>query len=413
MQFLSGLSKKQFFLLISLFILLVAIPLTLYLARQSQIFKGRATTLAPSSVAFVGLSGNPPTTSSQNVELKLAYNPNYGINTTPSISSPVTSGPSLSVSPTQVAAGGKVTVNWTGVNSDPNDPQEKWIIATELTQSSLLTNIGNCADTSSSNFNSYVKPPSAGSCTIAGRDGTYTYKLYHYSKNFAGPKLVATSNQVTSGPSLSVSPTQVAAGGNVTVSWTGVNAAAVGVSPDGWYIRDDKNLGDFVNLNNCSTQASATATQAPSALAVTFTATPATVNRGDDITLSWSGLNATDSNWVIWQSVGGNYTYINNCWSIPNTSQVPASGSCKYKTSADNYYPNLNNPKQITFYLVHLNGPGGGWDSNPKTSSPVTVIDPTPTPVPYTPPAPTPEPAPVQNCGIFGCCSVWNPLACL
>ena len=52
--------------------LLVVIPISLYLIQKQQILKGRAT--GESELAFIGLSGNPPRASSQNVALRLTYN---------------------------------------------------------------------------------------------------------------------------------------------------------------------------------------------------------------------------------------------------------------------------------------------------------------------------------------------------
>lgn len=292
--------KKNLTALLILLFLLVAIPLTLYLARNPQIFKGRATTLAPSSVAFVGLSGNPPTTSSQNVTLKLAYNQSYGsnTNTSPSTPAPVTSGPTLSVSPAQVAAGGKVTVSWTGVNATDNG----WFI-------------------DSPNYNMAVY---LSSCTSA--------------------------------------------------------SAAAAASP--------------------------AATQAPSN--ITFTASPSQVAVGEKITLSWTGLNATDVNWYF-VPLGGTPIYLSTC-SSTSYGFPPVSGSCTYVA----FSPYIGSGillEYIVFDLIHY---VNGSYATTIRSNQVNLITPTPTPTQYyyyTPPAPTPEPA-VPVCGVRGCCSVWNPLGC-
>lgn len=67
-------SKNQVLAIIGLVILLIAIPLTMYLIRHPQIFKGRAAGRPPLEFFGAGVTdGTPPTTTSQNVNLKLTY----------------------------------------------------------------------------------------------------------------------------------------------------------------------------------------------------------------------------------------------------------------------------------------------------------------------------------------------------
>ncbi|TSC86839.1 MAG: hypothetical protein G01um10147_714 [Microgenomates group bacterium Gr01-1014_7] len=74
-------SKKQLLTIIGLLILLIAIPLTMYLARQTQIFKPRATGTAPmeffrTGTGFVDIGTNAagtPVSTEPNVKLRLTY----------------------------------------------------------------------------------------------------------------------------------------------------------------------------------------------------------------------------------------------------------------------------------------------------------------------------------------------------
>ena len=79
-SFIAALRKKNHLQLSLILILLIAIPATLYLVRNTQIFKGRAHDVNISHIDFPGLSGTPPTTTSQTVTLKLTY----GTGTAPS-----------------------------------------------------------------------------------------------------------------------------------------------------------------------------------------------------------------------------------------------------------------------------------------------------------------------------------------
>ena len=76
--------KKRLLGLIILIILIIAIPLTLYLVRQTQIFKPRAGDTTKSRIELwqnnssgnsQELTGTPPTVTDPNVQLKIYYVP--------------------------------------------------------------------------------------------------------------------------------------------------------------------------------------------------------------------------------------------------------------------------------------------------------------------------------------------------
>ncbi len=69
-------NKKRLSALVIFLLLLVAIPLSLYLIQNQQILKGRAT--PGSAIEFPLLSGNPPTTNSQTVQMRLTYDQSGG-----------------------------------------------------------------------------------------------------------------------------------------------------------------------------------------------------------------------------------------------------------------------------------------------------------------------------------------------
>lgn len=76
------LTKRQKTSLIIIFIVVVAIPLTIYLARQTQIFKPRAGNPAVSRIEIwkngSEVTGNPPTVTGANVDLKIFNVPQPG-----------------------------------------------------------------------------------------------------------------------------------------------------------------------------------------------------------------------------------------------------------------------------------------------------------------------------------------------
>ena len=81
MEFLSNLSTKHFFLIAVLAILLVAIPATLYLVRQTQIFRPKALG-EPSIIQVLDTSGGLVPSpggvyqpSSSRVKFRLRYQP--------------------------------------------------------------------------------------------------------------------------------------------------------------------------------------------------------------------------------------------------------------------------------------------------------------------------------------------------
>lgn len=90
-------TRRQVFILIGFVIILTAIPVTLYLVRQTQIFKPRAAFI--SKLEFVDNSGNVITqTTSPNVKLRITKEvATPSATTSPSVS-PVAS-PSATASP--------------------------------------------------------------------------------------------------------------------------------------------------------------------------------------------------------------------------------------------------------------------------------------------------------------------------
>jgi hypothetical protein len=129
--------------------------------------------------------------------------------------------PTLSESPATVAAGGTVTISWSGVTNPtttdwiglyhPGDADtsnghtsQPWIYDSSCTQTA-----GSAAKAS-------------GSCTYqipATASGTYEFRLF---SNDTWTKL-ATSGQITvSGSTLTETPMSATAGGSVTASWSGV-----------------------------------------------------------------------------------------------------------------------------------------------------------------------------------------------
>lgn len=70
----SNLTKRQIYSLLAILALLVAIPVVIFLVKQQQIFKSGAFS-NPALIfvdnADVALPGDPPTTTTQNVRLKI------------------------------------------------------------------------------------------------------------------------------------------------------------------------------------------------------------------------------------------------------------------------------------------------------------------------------------------------------
>jgi subtilisin family serine protease len=157
-------------------------------------------------------------------ELRLFSNGGYTRLATSNIT--VTAGcagsPSLSASPTSVAAGGSVTAAWSGVCGPSGGD---WI--------GLFT-----PGAPNTSYVTYRNTTGAASgsvpFTIPSNLGPGTYELRLFSN--AGNTRLATSNSFTVGtscsgsPSLSASPTSVTAGGSVTAAWSGV------CSPSGSWI---------------------------------------------------------------------------------------------------------------------------------------------------------------------------------
>jgi len=134
-------SKKQLISIIVVIIILVAIPLTIYLVRQTQIFKSKASGV-PSLDFITGqggavLSGNPPQTDHQNDNwVRVAWNGGGGVVPSPTIPTSVSTTPipsptgpipsptgsggsaSFSANPTSFRLGDTVTVVWNNASVD-------------------------------------------------------------------------------------------------------------------------------------------------------------------------------------------------------------------------------------------------------------------------------------------------------
>lgn len=89
--------RRNLVTILVLAVLVVAIPLTIYLVRQQQILRSKAFGSPPIEFFGTGVtSGNPPTTTSQNVQLKLTY----GLVSTPSPTPTPTPTPPITSTPT-------------------------------------------------------------------------------------------------------------------------------------------------------------------------------------------------------------------------------------------------------------------------------------------------------------------------
>jgi hypothetical protein len=132
-----------------------------------------------------------------------------------------TGGPTLTVTPTSVAAGGSVTATWTGIES-PTGRDWIGLYAPGAANSAYLAWLYvSCSQVAG-------VARASGSCSfpIPGSLAAGTYEL----RLFANDRFtrLATSNPLTvtggggGGPTLTVSPTTVAAGASITATWSGI-----------------------------------------------------------------------------------------------------------------------------------------------------------------------------------------------
>jgi hypothetical protein len=165
-------------------------------------------------------------------------------------SAPVT--PTLTATPSSVAAGGNVTVSWSNVTgpttrdwiglyhpADANAAFTDWIYDNSCTKTAGSTSL------------------SSGSCSfhMPTTPGTYQFRLLAND----GFTVIATSASVTVGPTLTATPSSVAAGGNVTVNWSNVT----GPTTKDWiglYHPADANTAftDWIYDNSCTKTAGGT-----------------------------------------------------------------------------------------------------------------------------------------------------------
>ncbi len=295
-----------------------------------------------------------------------------------------TSGPSISVTPTSAAAGGSVTVNWSGItNASPTN----WIGLYAPGASSQAHN-GNWMYVSCTQTATITR--SSGSCTFPLPSnltaGTYEMRLHAP----ASWSMIATSGPLTitggggggtGGPSISVTPTSAAAGGSVTVNWNGITNA----SPTNWiglYTPGASSQAHNGNWMYVSCTQTATITRSsgsctfplPSNLAAgtyemrlhapaswsmiatsgpltitggggggtggtTISVTPTTAARGSSVTVSWSGIvSASPTNWIGLYVPGASDQAHNGNWMYVSCSQTASvtrtSGSCAFPLPA-------------------------------------------------------------------------------
>jgi hypothetical protein len=274
-------------------------------------------------------------------------------------------GPSVTVSPSSVAAGGTVTVSWSGVTNpttqdwigmyhpgDPNTSYINWFWTSSCTQT-----VGSTARAS-------------GSCTFTMPNVAGTYELRLFPNN--SYSLLTTSNQVTvtSSVSLTVSPSSVAGGGSVTVSWSGVTNPTtqdwIGLYHPGdpnssflnwfWTSSCTQTVGSTARASgsctftmpnvagtyelrlfpNNSYTLLATSGQVTVTSGASLAVSPSSVTGGGSVTVSWSGMtNPTTQDWIgLYHPGDPNSSFINWFWTSSCTQTVGstarASGSCTF-----------------------------------------------------------------------------------
>jgi hypothetical protein len=151
-------------------------------------------------------------------ELRLFSNNGYTRLATSNALTVTATGPTLSVSPTTVPAGGSVTVTWSGIAS-PTATDWIGLFAPGAPNTAYLAWIYvSCSQTPGSAM-------AAGSCafTIPSGVAPGTYQLRLLANN--SYTALATSNSLTvgvAGPGLKASPTTVVHGGSITATWSAI-----------------------------------------------------------------------------------------------------------------------------------------------------------------------------------------------
>jgi glucose/arabinose dehydrogenase len=292
------------------------------------------------------------------------------VSNTLTVSSTGGAGPTLTASPTTVAAGASVTATWSGIASPTATDWIGLYVAGTADTSYLGWIYVSCAQTPGS-------AAAAGSCAFAVPSGTTPggYELRLFANN--GYTRLATSNPftVSAATTLTASPTTVAAGGSVTATWSAIASP----SPTDWIGLYTPGAGDMAYVTwiyvSCS-QAPGAATAAgscpfaiPGGLtpgtyqlrlyasngytrlatsnAFTVTAaggggaslgvTPTTVPRGGSVTVTWSGIpSPTPRDWIgLYASDAADTAVVARIY--VSCSQVPgaaaAAGACKFLIS--------------------------------------------------------------------------------
>jgi serine protease len=279
----------------------------------------------------------------------------------------------ISASPTNVASGGTLTVEWSGIAAPT---ARDWIglyVAGSAGNSSIDWMYVNCSKTATIAL-------ASGSCSFALPTSLAagTYELRLLANN--GYTRLATSAAFTvaapPSPTLSVTPTSVASGGTVTADWTGIStptprdwiglyvAGSAGNSSIDWmYVSCSKSPAAARAAGSCAftlpaslapgsyelrllandgyvrvvTSAPFTVTAPPPA-SVSLNVTPASVEAGTSINANWSGIAApTAADWIgLYVPGAPATTYIDwNFVSCSKNQVAPrAAGSCAFAIPA-------------------------------------------------------------------------------
>ncbi len=300
-------------------------------------------------------------------ELRLFANNTYTLLAT--TNTVTVTGGTMTASPASVQPGGTVTVSWSGVPSpsstdwigvyhtgDANDAYFNWFYADSCTETPGTTALA------------------SGSCTYKLPTTNGTYELRLFANNTY--TLLATTNTVTvTGGTMTASPASVQPGGTVTVSWSGVPSPSstdwIGVYHTGdandayfnWFYADSctetpgttalasgsctyklpTTNGTYeLRLFANNTYTLLATTNTVTVTGGTMTASPASVQPGGTVTVSWSGVPSPSStDWIGVYHTGDandayfNWFYADSCTETPGTTAL-ASGSCTYKLPTTN-----------------------------------------------------------------------------
>lgn len=185
-------NRKQLIGLAVLIFILVAIPLTIYLVKQTQTFKPKAFGIPPLEFSGPGVSeGNPPKTTSQNVQLRLTYSAIPGTSPSPSPSPSPSTQASLTATVSGSGSTVRVTLVWSGIDVSL---RPRIYLSSSLfpTADFPLAYPGSCPTPTQT-------PAAAGSCFFDIGVAATSYQLTVKFKKVLGPGNfvdLVTSNQV-------------------------------------------------------------------------------------------------------------------------------------------------------------------------------------------------------------------------